>query len=114
MTMRLILSIRSTTDEEYFNEIAADETDVDRNAITAVGSGVTYYVNESGVTVDEDRVGLLVDQVSNSDSFNQEMAQDAMDHAIDSSATDWTYRSDLSYEMASGGYRQRQRHGDHG
>ena len=88
------LTIRSTTDEEYVNDIGANA-----DGILADGN-VTYYVNDSGVTVDENRVGLLVDQVSNSDSFNQEMAQDAMDHAIDSSATDWTHRSDLSYEMA--------------
>ena len=94
------LTIRSTTDEEYFNEIVADGTDVDRNAITAVADGVTYYVNDSAVEVDADRVQLLVDEVSNDAGFNWEMAQDAMDHAIDSSATDWTYRSDLSYEMA--------------
>ena len=94
------LTIRSTTDEEYVNEIAADETGVDRNAITAVADDVTYYVNDSEVEVAADRVSLLVDEVSNDAGFNWEMAQDAMDHAIDSSATDWTYRSDLSYEMA--------------
>ena len=94
------LTIRSTTDEEYFNEIAADETDVDRNAITAVADDVTYYVNDSEVEVAADRVSLLVDEVSNDAGFNWEMAQDAMDHAIDSSATDWTHRSDLSYDMA--------------
>ena len=94
------LTIRSTTNEEYVNEIVADETDVDRNAITAVADDVTYYVNDSEVEVAADRVSLLVDEVSNDAGFNWEMAQDAMDHAIDSSATDWTYRSDLSYEMA--------------
>ena len=94
------LTIRSTTDEEYVNEIAADETGVDRNAITAVADDVTYYVNDSEVEVAADRVSLLVDEVSNDAGFNWEMAQDAMDHAIDSSATDWTYRSDLSYDMA--------------
>ena len=51
-------------------------------------------------TVAADRVGLLVDEVSNSDGFDREMAQDALDHAIDSSATAWTRRSDLSYDMA--------------
>ena len=95
------LTIRSTTDEEYFNEIAADETDVDRNAITAVENGsVSYFVNDSEVEVAADRVSLLVDEVSNNAGFNLEMARAAMGHAIDSSATDWTYRSDLSYEMA--------------
>ena len=88
------LTIRSTTDEEYVNDIGANA-----DGILADGN-VTYYVNDSGVTVDEDRVGLLVDEVSNNAAFNREMAQDAMDHAIDSSATDWTHRSDLSYDMA--------------
>src|SRR5699024_10293138 len=77
------LTIRSTTDEEYFNEIEADETDVDRNAITAVEDGsVTYYVNDSEVKVNAGRVQLLVDEVSNNAGFNWEMARDAMNHAI--------------------------------
>ena len=88
------LTIRSTTDEEYVNDIGANA-----DGILADGN-VTYYVNDSGVTVSGDRVGLLVDEVSNNAAFNREMAQDAMDHAIDSSATDWTHRSDLSYDMA--------------
>ena len=92
------LTIRSTTDEEYVNEIAADETGVVRNAITAVADGVTYYVNDSEVEVAADRVSLLVDEVSNNAGFNWEMAQDAMDHAIDN--TSWNRWSDLSYDMA--------------
>src|SRR5699024_9450520 len=80
-------------------EIAADEAGVDRNAITAVEDGsVTYYVNDSEVEVDAGRVGLLVDDVSNNAGYNREMAQDAIDHAIEE--TSWNRRSDLSYEMA--------------
>ena len=45
------LTIRSTTDEEYVNDIGANA-----DGILADGD-VTYYVNDSGVTVDEDRVG---------------------------------------------------------
>ena len=95
------LTIRSTTDGEYVNDVGTERSDVSTSdGITAVGSGVTYYVNESGVTVSGDRVGLLVDEVSNNADFNREMAQDAVGHAITSNETDWTYRSDLSYEMA--------------
>ena len=95
------LTIRSTTNAEDVNGIEDSANGVDQDTITAVENGdVTYYVNDSEVTVDEGRVGLLVDEVSNDAGYNYAMAQDAVGHAITSDETDWTYRSDLSYEMA--------------
>lgn len=68
------LTVKSTTDDEYVNEIGT----VENNQISATGEGVTYYVNDSQVTVDSSRVGLLVDSVSNSDEFNTDMEEDAI------------------------------------
>ena len=68
------LTVKSTTDDEYVNEIGT----VENNQISATGEGVTYYVNDSQVTVDSSRVGLLVDSVSNDETFNQNMENDAI------------------------------------
>ena len=95
------LTIRSTTNAEDVNGIEDSANGVDQDTIISVENGdVTYYVNDSEVTVYEGRVGLLVDEVSNDAGYNYAMAQDAVGHAITSDETDWTYRSDLSYDMA--------------
>ena len=94
-----ILTIRSVVEEEV-STIQSSQNGVSAgDGITAVdGNDVNYYVNDSEVEVAADRVGLLVDEVSNNNGFDREMAQDAMDHAIDN--TSWNRWSDLSYDMA--------------
>ena len=71
------LTVKSTTDEEYVNEIGT----VDNNQISATGEGVTYYVNNSEVEVASNRVGLLVDSVSNSDEFDANLKNHAIGEA---------------------------------
>ena len=93
------LTIRTVTDEgTTTTEIQESAEDVRGGDITAVADGVTYYVNNSEVVVDAGRVQLLVDEVSNNNGFDREMAWDAIDHAI--SETPLTSRDDLSYDMA--------------
>ena len=77
------LLIKSVTDESTSTNEIVDSADiVDFNQITAVDGGdVTYYVNNSEVEVDADRVQLLVDSVSNSTEFNRSMEQDAINKA---------------------------------
>ena len=73
------LTIRSTTDRETTTEIVNEQGDVTSNTITAVdGGAVQYYVNNSEVTVDANRVQLLVDEVSNGEEFNAAMGADAI------------------------------------
>lgn len=80
------LIVRSVVNQaNNTNEIAASETAVDNNVITAVDNdSVTYYVNNSEVEIpveeNADRVQLLVDEVSNSGEFNKAMGEDAIDH----------------------------------
>ena len=80
------LIVRSVVNQaNNTNEIAASETAVDNNVITAVDNdSVTYYVNNSEVEIpveaNADRVQLLVDKVSNSDTFNAAMGEDAIEH----------------------------------
>lgn len=72
------LTVKSTTNGEYTNGIGT----VDSSLISAVADeSVAYYVNDSEVTVDADRVQLLVDSVSNSTEFNRAMEQDAINKA---------------------------------
>ena len=72
------LTVKSTTNEEYRNEIGT----VDDDRISATAAGVTYYVNDSEVAIkDPSRVQLLVDSVSNNDDFNTSMVRDAIGHA---------------------------------
>ena len=93
------LTIRTVTDEgTTTTEIQESAEDVRGGDITAVADGVTYYVNNSEVVVDAGRVQLLVDEVSNNNGFDREMARDAIDHAI--SETPLSSRDDLSYDMA--------------
>ena len=74
------LTIRSVVNKDNnTNAIESREEDVTENTITAVGDGVTYYVNESEVSVPNDRVQLLVDEVSNGEEFNAAMGADAIE-----------------------------------
>ena len=76
------LTVRSTTDKDTTTEIVNEQGDVTSNTITAVDGGeVQYYVNDSEVKVDADRVQLLVDEVSNGDAFNAAMGADAITKA---------------------------------
>ena len=68
------LTVKSTTNKEYVTEIGT----VDDNQISATGEGVTYYVNNSEVEVASNRVGLLVDSVSNEPTFDQTMENHAI------------------------------------
>src|SRR5699024_1906996 len=93
------LTIRTVTDEgTTTTEIQESAEDVRGGDITAVADDVTYYVNDSEVEVAADRVSLLVDEVSNNNGFDREMARDAIDHAI--RETPLTSQDDLSYDMA--------------
>ena len=93
------LIVRSVVNQaNNTNEIAASETAVDNNVITAVDNdSVTYFVNNSEVKIpveeNADRVQLLVDKVSISDTFNAAMGKDAIDHISDS-------LSNATYELA--------------
>ena len=77
------LLVKSVTDIGTTTNAIEDNGDaVASGTLTAVAdSTVHYYVNDSEVTVDPDRVQLLVDSVSNSTEFNRSMEQDAINKA---------------------------------
>ena len=77
------LLVKSVTDIGTTTNAIEDNGDaVASGTLTAVAdSTVQYYVNDSEVTVDPDRVQLLVDSVSNSTEFNRSMEQDAINKA---------------------------------
>lgn len=90
------LLVKSTTNAESTNTVKASQDEVTGNVITAVDNGeVTYYVNESEVTLEGDRVKLLVDEVSNSTEFDAEMGSDAMSRVQETSDM-----YNLSYDTA--------------
>ena len=76
------LLVKSVTNEgTTTNGIEASSDAVDADTITAVADeNVTYYVNDSEVKVENenDRVQLLVDEVSNGEEFNAAMGADAI------------------------------------
>ena len=74
------LTVKSVADKEPDTNLIADSgAEVTANTPTAVaGNDVQFYVNDSQVTVDPGRVGLLVDSVSNNPTFNNQMEQDAI------------------------------------
>ena len=72
-----VLSVAN--DEDTTTAIVDNGDDVPGDTVTAVGTA-TYYVNESGVEItDKTSVQLLVDSVSNSESFNAELEAHAAD-----------------------------------
>ena len=77
------LLVKSVTDIGTTTNAIEDNGDaVASGTLTAVAdSTVHYYVNDSEITVDPDRVQLLVDSVSNNTEFNQSMEQDAINKA---------------------------------
>lgn len=77
------LLVKSVTDIGTTTNAIEDNGDaVASGTLTAVAdSTVHYYVNDSEVAVDPDRVQLLVDSVSNSTEFNRSMEQDAINKA---------------------------------
>ena len=94
------LTIRSTVDKtDNTNAIVTDEDNVDPDTQTAVASDETkYYVNNSEVEVDSERVELLVDEVSNNAEFNANMGEHAIDFVDNHPET--ANLSDASYELA--------------
>ncbi len=92
------LTVKSTTNDETTTMIASNENDVNSSTIQAVGNGVTYYVNDSEVKIDNEnnRVQLLVDEISNNNEFNATMGNDAIDRVADQ----FDNNADLSYDTA--------------
>ena len=92
------LTVRSTTDKDTTTEIVNEQGDVTSNTITAVDGGeVQYYVNNSEVTVDADRVQLLVDEVSNGEEFNAAMGADAIERVTNAAGNTL---SNAAYDLA--------------
>ena len=87
------LTIRSTVDDGNSNTAinATPSTD----AVTAHTNGeVTFYVNDTEVIVDKNRVQLLLDQVSNNADFNAAMGEDAIATVLENNNL-----SDASYQL---------------
>ena len=77
---------------------ASSDAVTDTDTITAVAdSNVTYYVNESEVSVPNDRVQLLVDEVSNSPDFDKAMGEDALERVAGEGNTLSNAVYDLAY-----------------
>ena len=73
------LTVKSVTDQDTTSEILTSAPSGDTTTITAVDNGnITYYVNDSKVEVDAERVKLLVDEVSNNTDYNEAMASHAI------------------------------------
>lgn len=73
------LTVKSTvTKEDNTSEIVNSTDEVNPDDITAVHAGAEYYVNDSEVTIGQERVQLLVDEVSNSADFNAAIENDAV------------------------------------
>ena len=75
------LTVKSVTnpDDVTTNVIADNGDAVADNTLAAVNDkNVTFFVNDSEVTVDEERVALLVDSVSNEPTFNETMENHAI------------------------------------
>lgn len=89
------LTVKSTvTKEDNTSEIVNSTDEVNTDAITAVHAGAKYYVNDSEVTIDQERVQLLVDEVSNSADFNAAIENDAVNKSSienDNAATKSAY-----------------------
>ena len=96
------LLVKSVTNEgTTTNGIEASSDAVtDTDTITAVAdSNVTYYVNESEVSVPNDRVQLLVDKVSNGEEFNAAMGDDAVDK-VNAALGEGNTLSNAAYALA--------------
>ena len=95
------LLVKSVTNEgTTTNGIEASSDTVDADTITAVADeNVTYYVNDSEVKVENenDRVQLLVDEVSNSPDFDKAMGEDALERVAGEGNTLSNAAYDLAY-----------------
>lgn len=93
--------MKSVTNEgTTTNGIEASSDTVDADTITAVADeNVTYYVNDSEVKVENenDRVQLLVDEVSNSPDFDKAMGEDALERVAGEGNTLSNAVYDLAY-----------------
>ena len=92
------LTIRSTVDRtDNTNTIADNAGEVSDGNFNAVGNNASYVVNDSEVPVStaDDRVQLLVDQVSNSTAFNNAMGEAAVEKATVSGTAHETVYLDL-------------------
>ena len=92
--------VKSVTDEGTTNGIEASSDTVDADTITAVADeNVNYYVNDSEVKVENenDRVQLLVDEVSNSPDFDKAMGEDALERVAGEGNTLSNAAYDLAY-----------------
>ncbi len=63
------------------------------------GGEVQYYVNNSEVTVDANRVQLLVDEVSNGEEFNAAMGADAI-AKVNAALEEGNTLSNAAYDLA--------------
>ncbi len=90
------LTIRSTVDDNT-NTIADNAGEVSDGSFNAVGNNASYVVNDSEVPVStaDDRVQLLVDQVSDSADFNNAMGEAAVEKATVSGTAHETVYLDL-------------------
>ena len=94
------LTVRSTTDKDTTTGIVDSQENVTSNTITAVDGGeVQYYVNNSEVTVDANRVQLLVDEVSNGEEFNAAMGDDAV-AKVNAALEEGNTLSNAAYDLA--------------
>ena len=95
------LLVKSVTNEgTTTNGIEASSDAVDADTITAVADeNVTYYVNDSEVKVENenDRVQLLVDEVSNGEEFNAAMGADAIERVTNAAGNTL---SNAAYDLA--------------
>lgn len=95
------LTVKSVADENPdTNAIAANGDAVADGTLAAVDNGtVDYYVNDSEVKIENvaDRVQLLVDSVSNNDSFNNTMAQDAISEVVAKHGNLSDAQTDMAY-----------------
>ena len=97
------LLVKSVTNEgTTTNGIEASSDTVDADTITAVADeNVTYYVNDSEVKVENenDRVQLLVDEVSNGEEFNAAMGNDAV-AKVNAALEEGNTLSNAAYDLA--------------
>lgn len=97
------LTIRSITDPDWEVTtpiIASDGSVTGGTIIAQADENMVYHVNDSDVDVDANRVHLLVDEVSDSEDFNQALGEDAIsevrtDEDLNASLTNPAY--DLAY-----------------
>ena len=90
------LTIRSTVTDNT-NTIVDSANEVSDGSFNAVGNNASYVVNDSEVPVStaDDRVQLLVDQVSDSADFNNAMGEAAVEKATVSGTAHETVYLDL-------------------